>query len=126
MTHKCIYQICEYAFVTRQFQKSALCGLIFENTPFACNRSWRSLGETCSVWGRGLETIKKHANTQSNKQKGQRTINKKTQTINQAHHQSNQTVSQERKHTNPKKKPYIKKIATPDRPPPAAVMLVVV
>ena len=45
------------------------------------------------------------------------------QTINQAHHQSNQTVSKERKQTNPKNKPYINKLATPDRPPQAAVML---
>ena len=46
------------------------------------------------------------------------------QTIHQAHHQSNQTVSKERKQTSPKKKPYIKNFATPDRPPPAAVMLI--
>ena len=74
----------------------------------------------------------KHTNKQSNKQKGQRTIKKHTniqsnkrsikQTINQAHHQSNQTIK-ERKQTNPKKKPYIKNYATPDRPPPAAAML---
>ena len=58
---------------------------------------------------------KTHTNIQSNK----RSIK---QTINQAHHQSNQTIK-ERKQTNPKKKPYIKNYATPDRPPPAAVML---
>ena len=57
----------------------------------------------------------KHTNIQSNK----RSIK---QTINQAHHQSNQTIK-ERKQTNPKKKPYIKNYATPDRPPPAAAML---
>ena len=36
--------------------------------------------------------------------------NKKSikQTINEAHHQSNQTISKERKQRNPKKKPYIK------------------
>ena len=58
---------------------------------------------------------KTHTNIQSNK----RSIK---QTINQAHHQSNQTIK-ERKQTNPKKKPYIKNYATPDRPPPAAAML---
>ena len=61
---------------------------------------------------------KTHTNIQSNK----RSIK---QTLNQAHHQSSQTIK-ERKQTNPKKKPYIKNYATPDRPPPAAAMLVVV
>ena len=32
---------------------------MFENPPFACNRYWRSLGKSCSVWKRGLETINK-------------------------------------------------------------------
>ena len=43
----------------------------------------------------------KHTKIQSNKKSIK-------QTINQAHHQSNQTISKERKQTNPKKKPYIK------------------
>ena len=42
--------------------------------------------------------------------------------INQAHHQSNQR-NKERKQKKTKKKPYIKNYATPDRPPPAAAML---
>ena len=88
MTHKCIYQICEYAFATKQFQKYALCGLIFENTPFACNRSWRSLGESCSVWGRGLETIKKARKQETSKQKEQR------KTKNKQKHPIRQKISQ--------------------------------
>ena len=104
MTHKCIYQICEYAFVTKQFQKYALCGLIFENTPFACNRSWRSLGESCSVWGRGLETIKKTRKHTIKQAKGTTKNQKKTHTFNQANNQSStpsiKSNSQQRKKTN--------------------------
>ena len=76
----------------------------------------------------------KHTNKQSNKQKGQRTIkkahtniqsNKRSikQTTKQAHHQSNQTNNKERKRKNPKEETLYKKLATPDRPPPAAAML---
>ena len=87
-------------------------------------QSWRVL----PFWGRGLETIKKTRKHTIKQAKGTTQNHKKhkhsiKQTINQAHHQSNQTVSKERKQTNPKKKPYIKQLATPDRPPPAAVML---
>ena len=57
-----------------------------------------------------------HTNIQSNK----RSIK---QTTKQAHHQSNQTHSKERKRKNPKEETLYKNLATPDRPPPAAVML---
>ena len=97
MTHKCIYQICEYAFATKQFQKYALCGLIFENTPFACNRSWCSLGESCSVWGRGLETIKKTRKHTIKQAKGTARHQKEnTQRFNQT---KNQSSKQSIKHT---------------------------
>ena len=91
-------------------------------------KGWHSLVESCSVRGRGRENIKKKRKHTIKQAKGTTKNQKKhkhsiKQTIHQAHHQSNQTVSKERKQTSPKKKPYIKNFATPDRPPPAAVML---
>ena len=50
----------------------------------------------------------------------------KRTTNNQKTHTNIQSNKRSINQSNSKKKPYIKKYATPDRPPPAAVMLVVV
>ena len=102
MIHKCIYQICEYAFVTKQFQKYALWSHIYS-----------VLASLAQSGGAVWKTIKKTRKHTIKQPKGTTNNQKQTQTFNQANNQSStpsiiQTVSKERKQTNPKKKPYIK------------------
>ena len=84
--------------------------------PGALALAW--LESTCS---KQFRTCSKQTIKQTNNQTNKQSIN---QTNNQANKQSIKPSNKQRTQKTQKKTPYIKKLATPDRPPPAAAMLI--